>query len=121
MVLFNKREMKMLKPDDFTGNTLKNVKDGMVMIGADWCGYCKMLKPTWAQFKRFAGKEFPVMAVDAVAYPELAKKLGVKGYPTIFKINNGKLRPYTGGRTLFDLVSVMCDMNTNLQRCKEKS
>ncbi len=121
MALFNKREMRMLVPNDFEGKTIKGVKDGMLMVGASWCGYCQMLKPTWAQFGRFAGKEFPVMAVDAVAHPELAQRLGVKGYPTIFKVQGGKLKSYTGGRTLFELVSEMCDLDSKHKRCKQKS
>ena len=119
--MFNKKEMKMLTPNDFDGRTIKGVKDGMLMVGAEWCGYCQMVKPTWAQFRRFAGKDFPVMAVDAVVYPGLVKKLGVKGYPTIFKVQGGRLKPYTGGRTLFDFVSEMCDLDKSHKRCKENS
>ena len=113
--------MKMLTPNDFEGKKLKNVKDGMLMIGSEYCGYCQMVKPTWEQFYKFAGKDFPVMAIDAVVYPELVKKLGVKGYPTIFKIQKGKLKPYTGERTLFDFVSEMCDLDKSHKRCKENS
>jgi thiol-disulfide isomerase/thioredoxin len=121
MALFNKKEMMMLTPNDFEGKSIKGIKDGMLMVGASWCGYCQMVKPVWTQFRRFAGKDFPVMAVDAVAYPELAKRLGVKGYPTIFKVQNGKLKSYTGGRTLFDFVSEMCDLDKSHKRCKQNS
>jgi thiol-disulfide isomerase/thioredoxin len=121
MVLFKKKDMKLLTPNDFQGKRLKNVQDGMVLIGAEWCGFCQMVKPVWEQFRRFAGKEFPVMAIDAVAFPGLVKKLGVKGYPTIYEVHGGKLKPYTGGRSLFDFVSTMCDLDKNLKRCKENS
>ncbi len=117
MALFNKTEMKMLNPNHFNGKKIKDVKEGMLMVGASWCGHCQILKPTWKQFKKFADKEFPVMAIDAVEFPDLAKKLGVSGYPTIFKVVNGKLLPYTGNRTLFDLVSQMCELNKTLKQC----
>ena len=117
MVLFPKRDMKLLTPSDFKGKTIIGVETGMVMVGAEWCGYCRMLKPTWKQFKKFAGKEFLVMAVDAVKYPDLVKKLGVKGYPTIFSVKNGKMIQYTDGRTLFDLVSNMCELNSKHKKC----
>lgn len=121
MVLFKKKDMKMLTPTDFKGKHLVNVDEGMIMVGALWCGYCQMVKPIWKQFSRFAGKEFPVMALDAEVYPELVKKLGVKGYPTIYNVKNGKLKLYTGGRTLFDFVSEMCELDKKLKRCKENS
>lgn len=121
MVLFNKKDMKMLTPQDFKGKTIPGIKDGMLLIGSEYCGYCQMVKPVWEQFRRFAGKDFPVVAVDAVQYPALVKKLGVQGYPTIFKIQGGKLKSYTGGRTLFDFVSEMCDLDKTLKRCKENS
>ena len=123
-MLFNKTEMLLLGPKDFQNNKVIHKafkgKMGMIMIGAEWCGFCKMLKPEWARFKKFAGDRFIVAAVDAVKHKSIAKKLDIHGFPTIFKVSNGKLSPYTDDRSLFGLVTQMCKMDKRHPKCHTK-
>ena len=122
-MLFKEKEMLMLKPHHFrSGNLVSHMafkdKNGMIMVGVDWCGYCKALKPTWKEYRRIANDFFTVAAVDAVEYPKLAKKLKVDSFPTLFLVENGKLKPYTEeDRSLFNLVQIMCDLSKH-PRCK---
>lgn len=93
---------------DFNGN---NVPTGANMVTivkfyAPWCGHCKSLAPTWADVesqynnKKVSGKTVKVLQVNCDENTGLAKKHGVKGYPTIKTFNNGKEEDYSGGRDL---------------------
>lgn len=111
-MLFTDKEMLMLKPNNFDGKKVDHIrlrgKNGIIMVGADWCEHCTALKPVWKELRKIAKEHFTVAAVDAVKYPKLTKKLGVSGFPTLFIVDDGKLKPYTEERTLFNLVKTMC-------------
>ena len=97
-------------------NTTKNHKqsNNKIVIGkiyADWCGACKQLQGNWSEMKTTINNENTNMfefseIEEKVMKPEIAKinkKYNVNlelqgGYPTIFKIANGKLEYYNGGR-----------------------
>jgi protein disulfide-isomerase A6 len=71
---------------------------------ASWCGHCKSMKPAYNQFgKAFIneGKNVIVARVDAAVETDIAQKLDVKGYPSIFFYPRGSSQPepYNGGRT----------------------
>jgi hypothetical protein len=85
-----------------------------IIIGkvyADWCGYCQALKPKWEQLKRILPKgrvqtvEIEETETDKRAQFEKTHKktINVSGYPTIFKIVNGKIEYYTGPREPEDM------------------
>jgi thiol-disulfide isomerase/thioredoxin len=91
------------------GKHIKKIVIGKVY--ADWCGHCQALKPEWKKMKHRVhtkkGKRNVVFEEieEKVIEPklkELKQKYGVQveanGYPTLFKIENGKLEYYTGGR-----------------------
>jgi len=91
-----------------------------IIIGklyAEWCGHCKDLKPEWTEacekLKLHMGEEV-IKIVDIEQSNEVAQinqinttylkmspvKLSVQGgYPTIYKIQNGKVSYYNGDRT----------------------
>ena len=97
MSLFNKSEMKMYTKKDFD----KKLPSGMIMVGANWCGFCKQLKPIWRQLYKESSKDSTIAAIDAVKSQELVHMLGIAGYPTILIVgNNGKIKEYDGERTL---------------------
>lgn len=61
-------------------------------ISASWCGYCKRMKAnvfTDAEVGEFYNKTFINVSVDGEKGDgiELAKKYGVKGYPTFVFLN----------------------------------
>ena len=84
----------------------------LVEFYAPWCVHCKHLE---AQIARTATllKErqpaIPVGKVDATVNPELAKRYGVTGFPTIFLFQKGKYSEYTGSRTSEALVDFVLE------------
>jgi thiol-disulfide isomerase/thioredoxin len=96
----------------------KPTKQTNVIVGkiyADWCGYCQMMQDDWDNLKRDLGENKKIEFVDDIEQKNEAdsvnavnekylKKSPLKlslqgGYPTIFKIKNGKLSYFNGERT----------------------
>ena len=92
----------------------KNSPKNTIVVGkvyANWCGHCKNLKPEWVRMKshiqRKKGKTHIVYA--EIEENEIDTKLktlqdtnktqiAVNGYPTLFRIVNGKVEYYNGNR-----------------------
>lgn len=85
-----------------------------IIIGkvyADWCGHCQALKPKWEKLKEILPKgrvqtvEIEETETDKRAQFEKTHKktINVSGYPTIFKIVNGKIEYYSGPREPEDM------------------
>jgi len=76
---------------------------------APWCGHCKSLAPEYAKAaKALADQENIALAkIDATEHGELAKRFGVRGYPTLkwFKKDPENALEYCGGRKEPEIVS----------------
>jgi thiol-disulfide isomerase/thioredoxin len=92
----------------------KHNKKNVVVVGkvyADWCGHCQSLKPEWAKMKKrvYSKKGRKHVVFVEVEEKQIGNKLrkleqehGVKveanGYPTLFRIESGKVKYYNGNR-----------------------
>ena len=99
----------------------KNMKPKIIIgkIYATWCGHCVSLQPEWKLMKKEIMSAIPdkkSILFVAIEQTDLDKKLhrfynkyklttmekdgldNVKGFPTIFKIKNGKIEYYEGER-----------------------
>jgi len=92
--------------DDKVKEALSNKKAAFVAFVADWCGYCKKLKPQWKEFEDgYSNDNCNVLAVECTKYKDLAKKHSVSGFPTIQYLPNGLNNPegavsYNGERSV---------------------
>lgn len=80
------------------------VKEGFWLLEffAPWCGHCKHLAPVLEETAKALDGTMKIAAIDATANSKLAKRFGVKGYPTVkFRMNSDRpVLPYKGKRTL---------------------
>ena len=53
---------------------------------ADWCGACKMIKPT---LRRVSEAGIPVEVVNAEHSAELVTQYNIKNLPTVILVDNG--------------------------------
>ena len=80
-------------------------------IYATWCGHCQALKPEWKKMRKIvkgkpAGKRIQIVEISEEQMgPKLAKlnethgvQIESSGYPTVFKLVNGKVKYYEGSR-----------------------
>ncbi|EOD35316.1 hypothetical protein EMIHUDRAFT_201331 [Emiliania huxleyi CCMP1516] len=75
----------------------------LVVFFAPWCGHCKKMVPEVA--KAASKLRVRVVAVDCDRAPEVARALGIKGYPTVKFMARGKASGYEGPRTALQLAS----------------
>ena len=72
---------------------------------ANWCGHCKVLKPTWQQLiesDKFKGK-VQFEEVEADENPEKIQEQQIEGFPTIKITKDAETVEYQGDRTIEDL------------------
>lgn len=75
-----------LNNDNFENETSNGLK--LVDFYADWCGYCKKQQEV---LDELSNNGFWIGKLDCDKNPELAKKYGVTGLPTMLLFKNGKL------------------------------
>ena len=67
-------------------------KNGYVVLDfyTSWCHYCKLLDPV---VKQMAAKypSIRFLKVNAESYKAITKKYGVRGFPTVILLKDGKL------------------------------
>ena len=82
--------MKLTKSNFDT--EIENNKVSLVDFWAAWCGPCKMLTPIMNELiNDYKGdSSICIGKVDTEESPDLAKKYGIRGIPTIIIFKNGK-------------------------------
>lgn len=88
-------------------------------VYADWCGHCKTLIPEWKIMKANIQNKFPdkyifseiedkhsangVEKINKMFVIGTNPKLTVNGFPTVYKILNGRVEYYSGARQAPDM------------------
>jgi thiol-disulfide isomerase/thioredoxin len=112
---------KQLKSSDFNINNkdvylnkrITNGKPGLLLIYADWCGYCQRFKPTFKEIASILGNNFPCTSIeesDLKNKDKLRTALDFEGFPTIkFFDQHGKIiGNYKGDRSKNDILTQIC-------------
>tara|TARA_B100000614_G_scaffold55103_1_gene47836 strand:- start:22808 stop:23290 length:483 start_codon:yes stop_codon:yes gene_type:complete len=101
-------------------NNINNGEKAIVVLHADFCGWCKRMIPAWNEFyseangSEFGGSKVNLYAIEAKkthVTDDFKSKFGFqsKGFPTIVKLNkaNGKLNlvEFQGERTVEEFKS----------------
>lgn len=92
----------LLKPRDF-GSPLIQGRKAIVFFGVEWCGFCKKLKPTWAELAANNQTNVLIGYIDVEQYPDVGRLYGVTGYPTIKTFTGDNVFDYRGDRDLASL------------------
>lgn len=75
----------------------------IINFWADWCPFSKKFHPEWEKFKETAHKKFPDLKIadlnvqQNAELEKIAKKAGVRGYPTVILYHNGKMDEIIAG------------------------
>lgn len=72
--------------------------DWFVKFYAPWCGHCKRMAPEWEKLASEA-KGYNVARVDCTKNPGLARRFGIRGFPTLLFFHKGQMYKYVGPRT----------------------
>lgn len=88
---------------------LQTIGPALLYVNVQWCGHCKAARPIMEQVSGVLGSVVPVYSVDGDERSDVARALGVEGYPTIVYIDEGGSRyEYTGDRTREAITSFVC-------------
>ena len=91
------------------GNSGRAGDIDITLFYVNWCGYCKEAKPHFQEFMNMNNnsvvnnKNIKVKMIDCESSKEnqqIAKNVGVDGYPTITAQFGDRLEKYEGPRTL---------------------
>ena len=76
-------------------NTLKIFSDldpVLILFYTDWCIYCKRMMPEFEKLKTMVKDKYvdvKIIQVNCDKYPDLAKKMKVDSYPTLYFLPRG--------------------------------
>ncbi|CDR94065.1 Thioredoxin family protein, putative [Babesia bigemina] len=79
------------------GSGLHTAGPWFVKFYAPWCSHCRHMAPAWERLARELKGVVNVADLDATRSPNVAKRFGIKGYPTLILIDKGRMYVYKGG------------------------
>lgn len=105
---------------DETVETFLSKGRHFVKFYAPWCGHCQRLAPTWDaladSFKH--DRSVSISKLDCDQYRQACKPYGVKGYPTLLWIVDGKVSRMNGGHKFLEGTnSFRCPGAREISRC----
>nr|XP_014095597.1 protein disulfide-isomerase TMX3 [Bactrocera oleae] len=84
----------------------------LVMFYAPWCGYCKRTEPIFGQVaQELHGLSIRVGKVDCTRFPNVAREMQIRAYPTIMFIKGSAKYVYNGDRVKEELVDYALRMS----------
>lgn len=104
-----------LTPTNFDEVVMDGTKNVFVKFYAPWCGHCVRMAPAWEELaNKNTNPDVVVAELDASAHADVARKFGVRGFPTIklFTKGNKDGLAFQGAR---DMASFQSFLDKNAQ------
>ncbi|KAK3931157.1 Protein disulfide-isomerase A5 [Frankliniella fusca] len=110
-------------PESLVRLIKKETRPLLVLFYAPWCGFCKQLKPHYADAARELKDEAVMAAID-VDRPEnnvVRHQFNISAFPTLLYFKNGRMQfAYEGANKKNDLVAFMRDPSESARKEREK-
>jgi thioredoxin 1 len=76
--------------DEQLNESINNDNATLILFSADWCGPCKMLKPTLEKIEESFSESYNFVKVDISDVEETTKRFNIKNIPTCVITKAGK-------------------------------
>lgn len=87
-------------------NIIQKEPNLVIMVYANWCGYCQKMKPNFEQAAKQLQHQCTWARLDGDQFSDAAKALGVESFPTTLHFRNGQLvKPLRGAMETEKLVA----------------
>lgn len=94
--------------NNFDENVERADKKVLVYFTADWCYYCKVMKPEIDAFVKENKEKYVFYKINGDENAELVRRFRVAGYPTLFVMENGEVvNKVVGAKTKAELAKLM--------------
>lgn len=110
---------KVINSNVFINPRIMKGNPGIILVHANWCGYCVKFMPTYKKIAAQLNQEGDSFACLAIESEELKKDngavsnaLSIEGFPTLFWVaQDGKvLGQYKGDRDPNTILTQICDV-----------
>lgn len=85
-----------LKGYTVTFEEITSADKAVLRFTANWCPPCKALAPIFDEVAA-EHSDMKTFVIDVDKEPEIASKFGIKGIPTLMRIENGSVKMQTSG------------------------
>jgi thioredoxin 1 len=104
-------EIKYVSDASFELDVLKASGPVLVDYWAEWCGPCKAIAPVLDEVaKEYSGK-LKVAKVNVDENPEVPRKYGIRGIPTLMLFKNGNVEAQKVGSLSKSQLTAFLDSN----------
>ncbi len=76
--------------DNQLNEAIKEEKHTLVLFSAEWCGPCKVLKPTLEKVETDLSESYNFIKADVSEVEESTKKFNIKNIPTCILTRDGE-------------------------------
>lgn len=97
---------------DFEQDVLGATEPVLVDFWAEWCGPCKMIAPILDEVASDYAEKLKVVKLDIDSNPEVPRRFGVRGIPTLMIFKNGEVEATKVGAVSKSQLSAFIDSNS---------